>query len=138
MIKRLAITGLLLMAFVAAFSQAPVQLSELEKRDKLYFKDGKPYTGVCYEKHENGKIAIKGQVKDGMKEGLWTYWYSTGQKKRESTFIDNKKEGLTYYWHENGVKAKELMYKQDKNIDQKLWDSDGNRLPNPAFNSTTD
>lgn len=123
---------------VVAYCQSPVQLSELQKVDKLYFKDGKPFSGLCYEKHTNGKIAIKGQIKNGKKEGAWIYWYSDGQKRRETNYSENKKEGLTYYWYENGQKQKEIMFKQDKNIDQKLWDEEGNRMPNPTFAATTD
>ena len=79
--------------------------------------------------------ATLGEYKNGRKEGTWTYWYSTGEKKRESTYRDNKKEGTTYYWHQNGQMAKEITYRDDKNIDQKLWDDKGNRLKNPTFES---
>jgi len=123
---------------VMAHCQAPIQISDLEKVDKIYMKDGKPFSGSCYEKHENGKIAIKGQMKNGKKEGTWIYWFSDGQKRRETNYVENKKDGLTYFWYENGQKQKEIMFKQDKNIDQKLWDEEGNRLPNPSFVSTTD
>ena len=123
---------------IHSYSQAPVVLDELQKEGKLYIKEGKPFTGPCYLKHDNGKIAIKGQLKNGLKDGSWIYWYSDGQKKRETTYIDGKKEGITYYWYENGQKQKEIMFRQDKNIDQKLWDEEGNRLPNPSFVSTTD
>lgn len=136
--KRAIVIITCLILTVGAYSQAPVLIGELEKIDKLYYKSGKVYTGPCYEKHENGKIAIKGQFKDGMKEGLWIYWYSSGQKRRETNYLNNKKDGLTYYWYENGQKQKEIMFRSDKNIDQKLWDEEGNRLPNPTFVSTTD
>jgi len=135
--KALLILSILFISILAN-SQPPIQISELEKVDKMYMKDGKPYSGSCYEKHENGKIAIKGQIKNGKKEGTWTYWYSDGQKRRETNFSENKKEGLTYFWYENGQKQKEIMFKQDKNIDQKLWDEEGNRMPNPTFAATTD
>ena len=136
--KKVLLLHLVMFISVLTYSQAPVQISELEKVDKLYLQDGKPFTGSCYEKHENGKIAIKGQFKNGKKDGTWIYWYSDGQKRRETNFSENKKEGLTYYWYENGQKQKEIMFKQDKNVDQKLWDEEGNRLPNPTFAATTD
>jgi len=123
---------------LASQAQAPAKMTDFQKKDKIYLLEGKPFSGMCYEKYDNGKIGLKGQMKNGMKEGVWTWWYSTGQKKRETTYIDNKKEGMTYYWHQNGQKAKELMFKNDKNIDQKLWDEGGNRLPNPAFSQTMD
>ena len=93
------------------------------------------YTGNIYAKHQNGAIGLVGEVKDGLKEGTWRYYYSTGEIKRESTFINDKKEGITYYWYQNGQVAKEIMYRNDRNIDQKLWDENGRRLPNPGFQS---
>ena len=136
--KRLLTVIIALISASLVFSQSPVDISELQIKDKIYLYNGSPFTGSCYEKHGNGKIGLKGQFKAGMKDGVWTWWYSTGQKKRETTYLDNKKEGITYYWHPNGQKAKELMFRNDKNIDQKLWDENGNRLPNPAFSQTTD
>lgn len=116
------------------FSQN-TELSKLSLQDDEYYLNGKPYTGKVFAKHENGNIGMVGEVKNGKKEATWTYWYSTGEKKRESTYINNKKEGITYYWHQNGQVAKEIMYRDDKNIDQKLWDANGNRLKNPSFDS---
>lgn len=127
-----------LFCYVVGYSQQAVEMDQLTKKGETYSHNGKLFTGNCYAKHPNGKIGIKGQMKEGEKEGLWIWWYSDGQKKRETTYVNGKKEGLTLYWHPNGVKAKELMYKADKNIDQKLWDEEGNRLPNPSFSQMMD
>ena len=102
---------------------------------EIFCLDNKPYSGKVYAKHPNGKIGLIGEFANGQKEGTWTYWYSTGEKKRESVYQKGKKEGTTYYWHPNGQMAKEITYRNDKNIDQKLWDDKGNRLKNPTFES---
>lgn len=120
---------------VSAFAQETVDISSLEIKDRVYFYNSKPFTGKCYAKHENGKIGMKGSFENGKKQGLWVWWYSDGEKKRETSYENNKKEGLTIYWHKNGVKSKEIIYKNNKNIEQKLWDEQGNRLPNPSFQS---
>jgi antitoxin component YwqK of YwqJK toxin-antitoxin module len=118
-----------------AFSQN-VDLGQLQKNNVgLYMKDSALYTGKIYKKHENGNIGLVGEIKDGKKAGTWVYFYSTGEKKRESIYINNLKEGLTYYWYKNGIMAKEIMYRDGKNIDQKLWDEKGDRKPNPTFES---
>ena len=123
---------------VSAASAQGLSLKELTKNDTtdIYYKGDKPYSGNVYLKHTNGTIGLMGVLKDGKRVGKWIYRYSTGEKKRESTYIDNKKEGLTYYWYKNGQKAKEIMYRDGKNIDQKLWHEDGTRKPNPTFLST--
>ncbi|MFO7869719.1 MAG: hypothetical protein R6U95_10520 [Bacteroidales bacterium] len=125
-----------LFSFTSLVAQDNVSLSELSKDSSgAYVLEGELYTGKVYAKHENGTIGLVGEVKDGLKEGVWKYFYSTGEKKRESTYITNKKEGITYYWYQNGQVAKEIMYRNDKNIDQKLWDENGKRKPNPGFES---
>ena len=93
------------------------EMSKLQEENNLYYLNGKVYTGKVYAKHDNGSIGLVGEFQNGMKVGTWTYWYSTGEKKRESQYTNNKKEGITYYWYQNGQLAKEIMYRDDKNID---------------------
>ena len=130
--KHILAIALVLMG-VMLQAQTPVKLSDLQKKDKIYYQNDQLFNGQCYEKHENGKIGLKGTINNGMKDGVWTWWYSTGEKRRETIYVDNKKHGITYFWYQNGQKAKELTFKMDKNIDQKLWDENGMRLPNPTF-----
>lgn len=140
--KRLFCAILVVLLSLTAFSQN-VEFSKLttkwvtEGREdvEIAYYNGSAYTGKVYAKHPNGKLGLVGEYVNGKKEGTWTYWYSTGEKKRESTFHENKKEGTTYFWHQNGQVAKEITYRNDKNIDQKLWDDKGNRLKNPTFES---
>lgn len=135
--KKLILIVISMLSYSILFSQA-TDINVLEKKEEVYYLNGKFYSGNCYAKHENGKIGLKGQIKNGLKEGTWIWYYSDGTKKRESAFINNQMEGLTMYWHANGVKAKEIMYKAGKNIDQKLWNEDGTRKPNPTFQQSSD
>lgn len=130
-VKILLIT-ILMLSGVIAFSQNHDMADLTQKSNVFYFND-QPYTGGCYAKHPNGKIGLKGKFVEGKKEGKWSWWYDSGKLRRESEFINNKKEGMTTFWYENGVKAKEIIYRNDKNIDQKLWNEDGTRKPNPTF-----
>lgn len=126
----------ILFSVTSVFAQNNVDLSELSKNNNgAYVLNGQLYSGNVYAKHESGTIGLIGEVKNGLKEGAWKYYYTTGEIKRESTYVNDKKEGLTYYWYQNGQVAKEIMYRDDKNIDQKLWDENGKRKPNPGFES---
>jgi len=129
------ILSTLLICFVstALFAQNNVDIKDLEKKGRLYFYNSQLYNGTVFSKFDNGEIGLKGSFVNGEKDGVWEYWYSNGQQKRITPYKGGKKEGLTTYWHLNGVKSKEILYKSDKNIDQKLWDEQGNRLPNPSF-----
>lgn len=126
----------LCVSIISVAGQNNVELSELTKNEQgAYLYKGELYTGNIFGKHQNGAIGLIGEVKNGLKEGTWRYYYSTGEIQRESTYINDKKEGLTYYWYQNGQLAKEIMYRNDRNIDQKLWDENGRRRPNPGFDS---
>lgn len=110
-----------------------IELHQLQKNGNIYLFEETPYTGTVYEKYENGNIGLVGDIKQGKREGTWTYWYSTGEKKRETTYVNNQKEGYSYYWYTNGTLAKEITFRANQNIDQKLWNTNGSRLKNPQF-----
>ncbi len=133
MIRKITMFLSFLLVSGFAMAQKSTDMDLIQKQGKLYYFQNQLYNGEVYSKFENGTMGLKGVMKNGTHEGLWIWWYSTGQKKRETTFKDGKKEGITIYWHLNGTKSKEIIYKNDKNIDQKLCDENGNRLPNPSF-----
>ena len=60
--------------------------------------------------YENGMKKEKGDYKEGMKEGIWTSWHDNGQKRNEGSYINNWKEGIWTSWHENGQIEKEENY----------------------------
>lgn len=117
----------------ACAQQHVVELHTLQKNDDLFFFNNQAFTGTVYERHANGNIGLWGNIEQGKREGTWTYWYSTGVKKRETNFVNNAKEGYTYFWHENGVLAKELYFRANQNMSQKLWDNTGSRLKSPQY-----
>ena len=53
--------------------------------------------------HENGVISYKGNVKDGKKDGKWTWWYENGQIKTEANYKDGKLDGKETIWYDNGI-----------------------------------
>ena len=73
----------------------------------------------------NGKIYAKGQIKNKVEEGIWTYWHKDGQKAREGKYVGGKREGIHTYWYPNGkfrsvgsfaddkYDGKWTMYKED-------------------------
>ena len=77
--KHILAIALVLMG-VMLQAQTPVKLSDLQKKDKIYYQNDQLFNGQCYEKHENGKIGLKGTIKNGMKDGVWTWWYSQERK----------------------------------------------------------
>ena len=77
--------------------------------------------------YANGQKKSEVILKDGKKDGPWTYWYETGQKKGEGTFKEGELSGLSTLWYENGQKKSEGTFKDGKENGLTIyWDTHGN------------
>ena len=71
-----------------------------------------PITGKVYDYFgENNKKVYIGNLRNGKKEGNWTWWYDIGQMKFDKTFKEGKENGLFTSWYENGQKSYEGTFK---------------------------
>lgn len=60
------------------------------------------------------------------KEGRWTHWYDSGQKKAETEYVNGKRHGVRVQWYENGNKKEESRWKDDKEDGlASFWDKEG-------------
>ena len=132
--------GLIILSFIflvlVGYSQTSVLFSELYKNNKREYilkSTGELYTGQAFGQYENGQVGMRGGIINGFFDGLWTWWYEDGSKKRETTFKNGVKNGYSYWWYKNGVKKSEIKFANNYNIAQKRWDKKGNRLPNPKM-----
>lgn len=101
----------------------------------LYMYNDSLFDGLVYTKNTEGTIIMKGTIESGMKHGVWTYFYSTGEKKMQITYDKNKKNGKTYYWYKTGQLSKEITHNNDQIIEQKSWDVNGNEIVSPVQNN---
>ena len=62
--------------------------------------------GDVYQMFGDMKMDL-GYIKNGKKEGLWTWWFENGEKKNEGTFKDGKENGLHKWWYKNGEDLQE-------------------------------
>ena len=75
----------------------------VQVRDGLFFlpNQQKPYSGenLCVYL-SNGQYYSQGEIKNGLSEGAWSFWYENGQKKKEG----NLQVGLlTHYLGQLGI-----------------------------------
>ena len=66
--------------------------------------------------HENGKVSIESNWKDGKKDGKWTEWHENGKLESEYTMKEDEISGLSKEWHENGQLEHERKYKYGEEI----------------------
>ena len=88
----------------------------------------KPYSGDAVW-HFNSEVNRKeGTFKNGVPDGVWTKWYSNGQKCEEGTVKDGKLDGVGTEWWKNGQKRYEVTYKDGEWISEKCWNQYGNEI----------
>lgn len=149
--KYFSIAFIVLVVFiVTACEKEPKPKSEIAIKDGLIFKQGelKPFTGIVKDTIEekiieyevvdgkkmgefktyfkNGKIEMKGKLKDNLNQGKWTYYYQTGQVESEGTFKDDLPDGIWKWFYENGNLKEEGTYvKGNREGRWILYDEDG-------------
>ena len=92
---------------------------ELIKQEVFHFTGGKSMTGT---------------FKNGLREGIWTFYYENGIKRLEGTYRSGQKDSLWTYWYDNGVIATKYFYDNktldgkvmEWHIDKECWDREGN------------
>ena len=72
------------------------------------------------------KPAAEGQGIAGVRDGLWTFWYETGQPERRGTFRASRRHGPWTLWYEDGQKRAEGTYENGQRVGEwKLWQRTG-------------
>ena len=93
-----------------------------------------PYTGKVSIFWENDQLKEEGLYRDGVRSGLWKYWYSDGQLSSKGIFRNNLKTGVWLEFYENGNKKMQTIYRNGlKNGKQINWTFDGIRLASLAI-----
>ena len=142
MIKQLPLFSVL---FFLSFglSQNKININDLISYKDRFFKknDDHPFTGFVFDINKrtgiqvfsygmnngiknglyseffsNGNKKIEGAYKEGREYGQWIEWHENGQKWYEGTYKDGKRDELWTYWYENGQKWYEITYKDGEKV----------------------
>ena len=83
-----------------------------------------PTDGVFQINHPNGKLYLKGELKNDKKEGTWEFYYDNGQLQAVEKYSGGSPVGIWKYYEENG----RLLKKIDQLVegsDRCVFSSDG-------------
>ena len=69
--------------------------------------------GEHIERHINGSIAARGQIKDGQLDGYWEWYRANGTKKRSGTFAMGKQVGEWITYDDTGEIHKKTFFSSD-------------------------
>lgn len=62
----------------------------------------------------NGKTEYTGHYKNGVEDGLWTYYYDNGNKKYEESYEQGVEHGVRYEYAPDGSLRVEIHYDQGR------------------------
>jgi antitoxin component YwqK of YwqJK toxin-antitoxin module len=104
---------------------------------RLCLPDGEPYNGGTEDTYENGQIAYRNRLLNGVKQGLQQEWYETGQLWSEETVCLGQLHGYRREWFPNGQLKLEELGENGFAVSVKHWDERGalvheSRYPYPS------
>ncbi len=79
--------------------------------------------------YPNGRLKMKGEIRDSKRQGLWTSWYDSGIKWSEDTYSMGVKDGRTTSFYPNGQARYIGYYTND--VRSGIWrfyDEEGNLI----------
>jgi antitoxin component YwqK of YwqJK toxin-antitoxin module len=88
---------------------------------------GKPFTGIAYEKTDDGQIISERTYIEGLEDGPERTWYLDGQLESESGNKWNRAHGYYKEWYESGQLKAEGLMELGSLIWRKEWDEEGNQ-----------
>jgi antitoxin component YwqK of YwqJK toxin-antitoxin module len=88
------------------------------------FANDLPTDGAFQIKHANGKLYLKGALKNDKKEGTWEFYYDNGQLQAVEKYSGGSPVGIWKYYEENGRLLKRIDQLVEGS-DQCVFSSDG-------------
>jgi hypothetical protein len=72
------------------------------------FANDLPTDGAFQINHANGKLYLKGALKNDKKEGTWEFYYDNGQLQAVEKYSGGSPVGIWKYYEENGRLLKRI------------------------------
>ncbi|MDD2229919.1 MAG: hypothetical protein PHY48_10960 [Candidatus Cloacimonetes bacterium] len=79
-----------------------VSFSDLELEIDLHMYQGKPFSGVAYERFTPTQLSRAVSYTDGLQNGLMLLWYPDGSPQMSAYYRDGMLNGRFLGWYQNG------------------------------------
>ena len=96
-------------------------ISNLDERFELFLEngtpimvEGKPFSGILFQEHSNGRIKLELHLKNGIPNGPFESYHENGQLLWKGTYKDGVKDGSFETYYENGQLREKGTYKDGK------------------------
>ena len=82
--------------------QVPISQT-IQFEGKIFLLDyEEPFSGIVFNEYPNGQREYEGKYKNGIPNGMLTYWYENGVKKREGILKNGVPVGRWTYYNSDG------------------------------------
>ena len=85
-----------------------------------YHKKNGILDGLWTKWYTNGQKAEEGYFKNGKKNGKWGAWFSSSSVKYSGEYLNGKRSGKYLEWNKKGKKSQEILYSNGKRIEEYL------------------
>jgi antitoxin component YwqK of YwqJK toxin-antitoxin module len=97
-----------------------------------------PRNGMYEKKYDDGAVKIRGEMRNGKREGSWFSYYSNGKIWSQTDYIDGLRNGQSITWFPNGKKRYEGIYTNDKQSGTwKYYDETGKTVQEVDYDKPT-
>lgn len=108
--------------------KSAIPFSELSLEDELYLKDGQPFTGITYERFEEGKLSRVAGFLKGKQDGPMYLWYPDGSPQMSANYRQGRLNGRFFGWYRNGNVIYDLVINEGGFAGDYVSDEDSRRL----------
>lgn len=86
-----------------ALPKSAVPSSQITEIDGVWLKDGKAFTGIAFDRFENGKLSRVFSLLRGTQNGPMYLWYPDGAPQMSANYRQGKLDGRFLGWYHHGA-----------------------------------
>lgn len=83
-------------------------------KSSAYIDTPIPENGIYEKKFKNGQTSIRGEMRNGKREGMWFSYYENGQLWSQGEYSNGLRHGKSISWYPDGKVRFEGNYTNDK------------------------
>lgn len=96
----------------------PTYISYWDEQGNKTVSDG---NGTYISYYENGSVFTEGNIKDGLKDGVWKTYYENGEISQTSMYVRSELNGLQQTWYPSGNINVEGEMQNNKRVGEWNW-----------------
>lgn len=110
--------------------------SENNPREEYFVKNGMR-EGVFKSWDSSGRLVEESMYKNDLLDGIQKTFYTNGNTKTEITYVDGKRSGPMKNWYQNGKQSAEIEYKDNNIVGSTAFYPDGSIRMKESLNEKT-